>query len=369
MASVPGLNPQFDNLSVATINNWASDRFEDVYSSHHPVILKIWMNGNAKMKGDGHGYGYVAPFYIPVSTGNQPIGIADDYAELPDVQEDGGKSAFRWTPSMHVLQFMIPTYDDRAQGSETEKIDYLQTELDLSITKMLEYQNRMLFAPEGQVGANGMDRRFLASLLCLMNGGGANTTGTGPVAPLAQQLTVAVGTNPLTNIAGVERNAANAAYQCVCLQNPVTADNPSLQLMNRTYNLAVRGKDSPDLIIMPRDLYGYIETTLQSQTRYGNSDSQLAKLGFEAVRFKGADVVFDDLCPSSALSGVANTNQIFMLNTKKLKMYYDTMKPQFQLLPDPKRVGKYYRAEMIMQLVSSNLGRVHSRHAHVADPA
>lgn len=52
-----------------------------------------------------------------------------------------------------------------------------------------------------------------------------------------------------------------------------------------------RGTDKPDLIVMTHDLYAAYEATLQDNQRY--ADAKMGALGFEALKYKSAPVVFD----------------------------------------------------------------------------
>ena len=54
----------------------------------------------------------------------------------------------------------------------------------------------------------------------------------------------------------------------------------------------VRGADKPDLIVSTHDLYSLYELGMQDKQRYANGE--LAKAGFETLKYKTADVVFDD---------------------------------------------------------------------------
>jgi hypothetical protein len=72
------------------------------------------------------------------------------------------------------------------------------------------------------------------------------------------------------------------------------------------------GKDHPDLIITTRAIYEYYEAALLPQVRYQSLD--MADAGFESLRFKGSDIVYDQY----ATSGV-----IYMLNSKYINLVID----------------------------------------------
>ena len=81
--------------------------------------------------------------------------------------------------------------------------------------------------------------------------------------------------------------------------------------MNELWLATSRGTDKPDVIVSSHDLYAMYEAGLQDNQRYMKAD--MAALGFEALKYKSASVIFDD-----------NTNfgttaeLMYFLNTKYL---------------------------------------------------
>lgn len=75
--------------------------------------------------------------------------------------------------------------------------------------------------------------------------------------------------------------------------SPSAANAASLKAdMNTLWLSTVRGKDKPELIVATHDLYSLYELGEQQLQRY--HDGELAKSGFETIKYKSADVVFDD---------------------------------------------------------------------------
>lgn len=64
------------------------------------------------------------------------------------------------------------------------------------------------------------------------------------------------------------------------------------QYMNTLWLSLVRGKDKPDLIVLSHDFYSVYEAGEQQLQRYMNSD--MADAGFVGLKYKTADVIFDD---------------------------------------------------------------------------
>jgi hypothetical protein len=87
----------------------------------------------------------------------------------------------------------------------------------------------------------------------------------------------------------------------------VGADD-NLQLkMAELYRKCTRGLSAPDLIVTTPELYGQYEAGLTALQRFTNP--KLADAGFEALKFHGADVIFDQNCPA---------NRMYFLNTKAI---------------------------------------------------
>jgi len=84
--------------------------------------------------------------------------------------------------------------------------------------------------------------------------------------------------------------------------------------MNSLWLNTVRGADKPDLIVSTHDLYAAYEATLQTNQRY--TDSKMAALGFEALKYKSADMVFD----SDSTNFTTTGERMYFLNTDYMKL-------------------------------------------------
>ncbi len=81
--------------------------------------------------------------------------------------------------------------------------------------------------------------------------------------------------------------------------------------MNALWYQLVRGQDMPDLLVSSQDFYAAYEESLQDLQRYASSDS--ASAGFESLKYKSADVIFD----SNSNFGTT-AEKMYFLNTKYL---------------------------------------------------
>jgi hypothetical protein len=83
--------------------------------------------------------------------------------------------------------------------------------------------------------------------------------------------------------------------------------------MNRLWLQTTRGTDRPDLIVMSHDFFSLYEVGEQDKQRY--ADAELAEAGFTTLKYKGADVIFDDNANFGTTSETA-----YFLNTNYLKL-------------------------------------------------
>lgn len=72
------------------------------------------------------------------------------------------------------------------------------------------------------------------------------------------------------------------------------------------------GKEHPDFIMTTQSVFEYYENSLQPQVRYQSMET--ADAGFETLKFKGADIAYDQY----ATSGV-----VYMLNSKFISLVID----------------------------------------------
>ena len=369
--AVNGINTNFNNNATLTVlNAWLSSSCADIYSSNSPFFARMRKAG--RMKTGGFGYTLVEPFYYPVTTGPSLQGVSDMWADQVRPTETGGISNLQYTPAMFIMNIAIAKYDLKAQGSDTKRVDYLETIKKISNTKWGEQLNAMLWAVESATGSDGQNKATLGSLRTYINGGGASTTDGG--ATPARSTTNFGGTftavaqtgSAITKVGNVERNGVGGAYFCPNLYNKSGGDTASAGVLNKMITMCSRNDDQPDLILMGPLHYAYFLGVLQGQQRtdlkeYGN---------FQGFRWGGVDVMCDDNVPIGTQGSYDGTcGQIFVLNLDHLKMNFDTMKPSFTPYVDPLRTTlDNYTSSQIIQLSTSHPGRVHARNANVLYP-
>ena len=102
------------------------------------------------------------------------------------------------------------------------------------------------------------------------------------------------------------------------------------QALRYAYNrCSIGGGGSPDLILCDQLGYESYEAGLDSRSRIVNESKGPVSVGFESVRFKGADIIWDEFCPDLD-TGVAYdsaswaTSTFFLLNTDFIEFVIDS---------------------------------------------
>ena len=137
-------------------------------------------------------------------------------------------------------------------------------------------------------------------------------------------LALLVADSPATGtVGGINRAASGNEFwrnKSITLNTALTSDTIRKE-MDKMYLSLCRGSDKPDLIVCGNELYSMYEASLMPQQRF--VDNKLADAGFQNLKFKGADVVFDGgqngRCPENKIYFL-NTDYIYLRNHKERNM-------------------------------------------------
>jgi hypothetical protein len=368
---------------ATTLQRWLSTQLADHFWNHHPFWVKLKSRQN--ILSGGLGEQIVVPIKHAVSTNPVPRGVVDSRVSAPRNFLSGVTRA-KFDTCQKVFNFSIDNRELRLQGSETKKIDWIASQLEIARDVWDSTLIQDLWADEGAVGAAG-DTVTIASLRCLMNKGGTSTTWTAGPPPHPAQLCVTSQTvgsqtveataaehgllaamdyittpsaiTPITTIGGINRNAAGAAQFCVPTWYGTSALAATKASVNKVWLASGIMGESADLAITDREFYSVLMGLIQDQQRF--EPSQLQKFGFQAFQYNGVDFIYDDYVPFGAESDEtslqADTSQLFFLNTKNLALYTDAAEPTvtFQKAVDAPVTD--YQWEWYGQLIPKALGR------------
>jgi hypothetical protein len=97
--------------------------------------------------------------------------------------------------------------------------------------------------------------------------------------------------------------------------------------MNSLWLTLNRGADKPDIVVMSHDMYSLYEIGQQQLQRY--MDADMAQAGFTGLKYKSADVIFDDNTNFSTTAETAyflNTDYLYLAQHKDAQWTQDDEK-------------------------------------------
>jgi hypothetical protein len=94
----------------------------------------------------------------------------------------------------------------------------------------------------------------------------------------------------------------------------------TLGAVQTAYGSAWFGREHVDLIVTTQPVWDIFWNKIQPQQRFREESSDVAKIGFQSMRYNGASVTVDQLCPTGYMYG---------LNTKFIQFWITTM-PKYQ---------------------------------------
>ncbi len=138
--------------------------------------------------------------------------------------------------------------------------------------------------------------------------------GTGSSGKAIGGLALLVADNPATGtVGGINRATTGNEFW----RNKSTTATAALTkdtirpAMDKMYISLCRGTDKPDLIVAGDSMYSLYEQSLVQLQRF--TESKMADAGFEALKYKGADVIFD-----GGQGGSCPDGKMYFLNTDYL---------------------------------------------------
>lgn len=270
-------NSNYSDL-IATTLEYRGPEVIDNVTNNNAALAWIKSNGGIKLIGGGHKITFPVAY---AQNGNG--GWYSGYDPLPvGATEELSAVEFVWK------QIAVPVV---ASGLETDIQNVGKEQVfDLLAEKIKNAERTMSNIISGTTGIFG------------------DGTGAGGKA-LTGLLAVCDSTPTTTAYGGIDKATATW-WRNKFTDTGADPDKATIQgLWNTMYYSLVRGSDKPDLILTDSNCMGAYEASLQANQRF--TDSKAAKLGFESLKYKSADVVMDGNC---------TTKQVFFLNTNYLHL-------------------------------------------------
>jgi hypothetical protein len=362
-----------NGFSSAVRDAWLSANHMPLFTQHSPILKMFQQMG--RIKPAGYGVVMREPLMVPVTTGPQLEGVTNAYADRAP-QPMTGYTTAEYPLSEYIIDVSWQDYDDKRAGGDVEMVRWQEAHF---INAEKRSFNKILAdfwaIEESPKSAGARDQ--IASIRTFINGGqttGTTLTSDGGAQPpaLSEQSELAFvsasSASAITLVGGIERNAAGAAYWCppIHLGGANGSVAFSMLYLNDLYQLAYQGDEHPNLIIMPPALFSKLQNLMTVAGANGGqiyTGSKLGEAGFDAIRWRGCEIVTDRRCPTAGFnsgSSTAKLNNVFCLNMNHLTMRMDGKKPKFKDVPTNKPIQEHV-GQWFMALTADHLGNVHSR--------
>lgn len=381
--NILGYNGENQRLTWAIQRWWKDKGMEDHYWNNNPFLS--WLRAKKRVITGGLGYQLVIPLKYPAPGGPRMQGISDPYVPRSHTAARGITRS-KWETAELMMPVSVPIRETRLAGSNTKRLDVVETWLEVASDNWEADFADMVFAGEDNVGSAGLEDQ-IASILTLVNKGYSSTTavtkpsihaaqstqntdsngwvaGTHGATPAYQAgMTVA---NVVTSVGSIQRNGAGGGYFCAPVFTPATASTLGRDLINKLISASKRKKDRMTTAFCTPGIWDGIVAIIQAQQHM--TPSKMTDYGFQAFSWMGIDFVSEDNMPNG-ISG-AGTGQILGINDKGILYYCDADEPDFEEGPvDTERPLRSWRMLTYGQLTARMLGRgLGARHANIAIP-
>jgi len=257
---------RFDQMASTTLNVYAEKMLQDQIFQADPLFAVLYAKGRKEKYLKGGNY-----IEIPLMYGKNETGGSYRGLEVLDTSttEGVGNALFPW--SMYNIAIAVSNEDLLKNTGEAAVIDLLKAKIEQAKLSMMEDLTDMLY--EDGTGNSGKDMLGLQAIV----GSGDTLAGIDAStytwwASQVDSDAVALSTDWMRTMVNSVRGSGASA--------PVMGAN-----VGRV-----------DLIVTTQDLYEAYEALVEPHVR--TQETKLGQLGFESLRFKGAEVTWSDNCPS-----------------------------------------------------------------------
>lgn len=316
-ASAPSQNTvNYDAMLSTTLFAYKPTMYDNIFKNH--AFLTMLRQKGAVMKQNGGERVQLPLMY----EGNSTFGPKGAYGIVDTTPQDGMTSAFyEWREVAGSIS--ISRKEERQNSGEARMLNLLEQKTKQAEMQMGETLNNDLVL--GAVSGT----TFVPS---------ASSQGDLSLNPLGYFLRKANATDPTKG--GNVGNIAGATYSW-WRHNTAVLDSGSTDTGNafalavttykglvvglkRMYNYCSRGSGGgPDIVVMNQGTFETYENALDDKVRY--LDTKMADVGFDAIKLKGATVIWDEQVPDIDNGTAAITSgSAFFINSKFYQLVIDS---------------------------------------------
>lgn len=360
-------------LDATTIDHWMISNGMNLFVKNDPFFR--WLLDNGRIQKNTQGQFIRVPLLVPDTNTPQLVGVSNAWTDMEATPTGGLETANYRLAHLH-KNIGFDEYELSLNRGAAAKVNQREAILTKNYQDALNtLRQNHLWAAETGTKTGGTDRDQVGSLRTYINSGVNGTTtdaglGIAHTLQTSTAITSTTGSTANYTVAGINRNAAGAAHWCACVDT--TDATLSVRTLSKMITATHFGGHTCDMIIMPGDVF---DVLMGLSTFSGTSggqffqQSKLASIGYTALNFRGAEIIVDDNCPVGGdnsghgyVSGTATAlgYQVFFLNTEYLSLEMNSRRPKTTEYSDGRPLEQY-RWDWYMQLVSTNLGRVHGR--------
>lgn len=282
----------FTEMVTTTHRNW-SQKLADNVSAHNALLRRMKQKGNIKTE-DG-GYEIALPLeYAENGTYQRYAGYEELNTDASDVLTT---AKFEWRQA--ALHVTASGKEIRMNmGSKERMINLVEARKNVALKTAANNLSVDIYS-------DGTLDNQIGGLAHIVQTNGAGTVGgidSSTFTFWQNQYREATGTN---------------AYTKATLKDE----------MGKLWLSTVRGDDKPDLAVMSHDFYSVFEGGVEDRARYADKDS--ASEGFVSLKYKSADVIFDDNTNFTTTAEKAyflNTDYLYLIQHKEAQWTMDDEK-------------------------------------------
>lgn len=268
-------NTNYTDIIATTLEFRGPDIADNVSTNN---ALWAWLKANDGIKVTGGGHKIIEPLAFASNTNG---GWYSGYDQLPvGAQEEFSAAEFAW--KQLAVPVVISGLEAEVQNTGKEAVfDLLEERIKNAERTMANLVSVSLFSDGTGSGGKEID------------GLGALCDPT-----------------PTVGVYGAINRASFSFWQNKFTDTGAAPSKDTIQgIFNTMYYSLIRGNDKTDLIVVDNDVMAAYEASLQANQRF--TDPTKAKLGFDTLKYKSADVVLD---------GNATNVTAYFLNTKYLRV-------------------------------------------------